>query len=147
SLFGWFAALRVQETANVSLDFDKKHSKQIAEILKDPGKIGFRAYAIVVDLWAAEAFSQAQEDVDQKLARKLGCVKNIALAGPFGTNPAIEVLRSFAAEKPGVWPARCESEAGQARSPRRLQTDAGGCDVMADEPTEAGVFYGQTFLE
>ncbi len=147
SLFAWFAALRVQETANVSLDFDKKHSKQIAEILKNPGKIGFRAYAIVVDLWAEEAFSQAEEDIDQKLARKLGCVENIALAGPFGTNPATDVLRSFPAELPGVWPARFDREEGQARSPRRLQTDAGGCDVMADEPTDGGVFYAQTFLE
>ena len=146
ALFAWYAALRVQEIAPVDPGFGKRHRKSIQELLENPGRIGFRAYAVVVDLWAEDAFSEAEQNVDEKLARKVGCVSEVALAGPFGTGVQSDILRSFEAERPGVWPARFVKDDGQNRAPRRLETEVAGCDVITKDVTDPGVFYAQTFL-
>lgn len=147
SLYAWFAATRVEQLSGLIQNFGPRHRKQIAKLMKEPGHIGFRAYATVVDLWAADAFTEAESDVDDKLAKKLGCVENISLAGPFGTESTTDILRPFPAERAGVWPEIFPSEKGQTAIPRRLKTDRIGCDVVTDESTSQGVFYGQTFLE
>lgn len=147
SLFAWYAALRVQEMAPVDADFGKKYRTEIAEIIAEPGSIGFRAYGIVVDLWAEDAFSEAEQDVDEKLAKKVGCVDNVSLAGPFGSGTMSDVLRTFDPSRPGVWPVRFQKDEGQTRAPRKLETEVAGCDIVADEVTDPGVFYAQTFLE
>jgi tetratricopeptide (TPR) repeat protein len=150
-LYAWFAATRVQQLSGLVRDFGPRHRKQIAALLKEPGHIGFRAYATVVELWADDAFTEAESDVDAKLAQKLGCVSDISLAGPFGTESTSDILRSFPAERAGVWPEIFPTEAGQTSTPtstpRRLKTDRIGCDVITDESTSQGVFYAQTFLE
>lgn len=146
-LYAWFAATRVEQLSGLVKDFGPRHRKQIASLLTDPGHIGFRAYATVVELWADDAFTEAESGVDEKLARRLGCVENISLAGPFGTASSTDILRSFPAECAGVWPEIFEEEPGQTSTPQRLKTDQIGCDVIADEPTDQGIFYGQTFLE
>ncbi len=146
-LYAWFAATRVEQLSGLTSDFGPRHRKQIDQLLKSPGNIGFRAYATVVDLWAADAFTEAKSDVDDKLAEKLGCVEDISLAGPFGTESTTDILRPFPAERAGVWPEIFPSEQGQTAVPRRLETDRIGCDVVTDESTSQGVFYGQTFLE
>lgn len=147
SLYAWFAATRVEQLSGLSRDFGKRHRKQIQALLERPGNIGFRAYASVVELWADDAFTEAVRDVDNKLASKLGCVENLSLAGPFGTDATTDILRSFPAERAGVWPEIFPAEEGQTTTPRRLETDRIGCDVVTDESTHSGIFYGQTFLE
>lgn len=147
SLFAWFAATRVEQLSGLVKDFGPRHRKQIDSLLNDPGNIGFRAYATVVELWADDAFTEAESSVDEKLAQRLGCGKSISLAGPFGTGSSTDILRSFPAERAGVWPEIFEAELGQTSTPRRLKTDRIGCDVLTDESTNQGVFYAQTFLE
>ncbi len=147
ALYAWYAALRAEELSSWSRDFEKKHKKAIVDILENPGNIGFRAYSIVVDFWANDAFSNAESDIDDKLGEKLGCENAISLAGPFGTNNHTDMLRSFPAERAGFWPARFEGEAGQYQAPKILEVEASGCAIVADEPVSDGIFYGQTFLE
>lgn len=147
-LLAWYAAGRVLDLMSEDPDFGKRHQKDIELLLKKPGNIGFRAYAVVVDMWGREAQSAAERNVDERLAEKLGCVRNVRLAGPFGENPNSDILRSFAAEKPGPWPERFAEEKGEGPGvPRRLKTDTVGCDVEADEPTFGGVFYAETYLD
>lgn len=146
-LYAWFAAARVEQLSGLVRDFGPRHRKQISHLLKEPGNIGFRAYATVVELWAADAFTEAESDVDEKLAKRLGCAESISLAGPFGTESSTDILRSFPAERAGVWPEIFDAEPGQTSTPRRLETDRIGCDVVTDESTHQGIFYGQTFLE
>lgn len=147
SLLAWFAALRVDDLSESVENFGSLHREKIQSLLENPGKIGFRTYAKVVDLWVEDAFSTAEEDIDQKLAEKLGCAFNIALAGPFGTGTGSDILQEFSAEAPGPWPNRFDKDPNQNSSPRRLKTEQIGCDVVADEATWSGIFYGQTFIE
>jgi hypothetical protein len=109
SLYAWFAATRAEQLSGISQDFGKRHRKEIAALLEKPGRMGFRAYASAVELWADDAFSEAVDDVDDKLARKLGCVENLSLAGPFGTDATTDILRSFPAERAGVWYAAVQA--------------------------------------
>lgn len=147
SLLAWFAALRTDQLVSAMEGFTDRHRKEIDTLLKDPGFIGFRAYAKVVDLWAGDAFSEAEKNIDVRLAEKLGCAKNIDFAGPFGTGAGADILRSFGAEDAGPWPAEFKKDPEQASTPRRLKTTQIGCDVTSDEATWSGIFYGQTFIE
>ncbi len=104
-LIAWYAALHAQDLSRHVHDFGKKHEADVERLLRDPGNIGFRAYAVVVDLWARQAFSRAESDVDERLAARLGCVKNVGLAGPFGEGVGSDILRAFPAEDAGPWPA------------------------------------------
>lgn len=146
SLYAWYAARKVDQLLGLSPDFGARHRDEIAALLKTPGHIGFRAYATVVELWAKDAFKEAKAGVDEKLAHQLGCVQNINLAGPFGANPATDIVRKFDAERAGVWPERWETEPGHVAPPRRLKTTQVGCDVIVDEAVTPGIFYGETFI-
>lgn len=146
-LYAWYAALRAQELAPTVTDFAGKHRSAIDQLIKEPGHIGFRAYGLVVEFWAEDAFTKAEKDIDERLADKLGCVSDVTLAGPFGTNPRTDILRPFAPEQPGFWPAHFEREPGQHDLPGQLPVDATGCAVVVDEPVSDGVFYAQSFIE
>jgi|GEM_PF-318395 len=145
-LVAWYAALHTQDLSRHVHDFGKKHQADVELMLREPGNIGFRAYAIVVDLWARQAFARAESDVDERLAARLGCVKEVGLAGPFGEGVASDILRAFPAEAAGPWPRSWTGSPGRP-DPRQLEVERMGCDV---EPTDArgtGVFYAQSFLE
>jgi tetratricopeptide (TPR) repeat protein len=146
SLVAWYAALHTQDLSRHVHDFGKKHQTDVELLLRDPGRIGFRAYAVVVDLWARQAFARAESDVDDRLAARLGCVQEVGLAGPFGEGVGSDILRSFPAEAAGPWPRSWPGSPGRP-DPRQLEVERTGCDV---EPTDAkgtGVFYAQSFLE
>jgi len=145
-LVAWYAALHAQDLSRHVHDFGKKHETDVELLLREPGNIGFRAYAVVVDLWARQAFSRAETDVDERLATHLGCVKELGIAGPFGEGLASDILRSFPAEKAGPW-ARSWPGAPGRPNPRTLEVERTGCDVEPTDALESGVFYAQTFLE
>lgn len=144
-LVGWFAALHVAELSGQARDFGKRHRAEFELLLAEPGNLGFRGYASVVELWADDAHASAQSDVDEQLADKLGCVRHLRMAGPFGDTPEVDVLRAFAPERPGPWPERFVAD-GVDEVPRRLSTERVGCDVEVDEPVGGGVFYAETYL-
>ena len=145
-LVAWYAALHAQDLSRHVHEFGKKHEADVDLLLRDPGNIGFRAYAVVVDLWARQAFSRAESDVDERLAARLGCVKNVGLAGPFGEGVGSDILRAFPAEEPGPWPQSWPASPGRSQ-PRQVAVEHTGCDVAPTDAVESGVFYAQTFLE
>lgn len=146
-LYAWYAALRAQELAPWSRDFTKRHRADIEALLQKPGHLGFRAYSVIVEFWADNAFDEAEQDIDEKMAAKLGCENAVALAGPFGTNSMADMLRAFPPERAGFWPERWSGEEGQHREPRQLEVETAGCAVVVDESVMEGIFYAQTFLE
>ncbi len=145
-LVAWYAAIHVLELYGQTHDFGERHREDVALLLREPKNIGFRAYAKIVDLWAKEAFAAAQENVEERIAERLGCAQHLRIAGPFGTGQASDHLRSFPAEKPGPWPQAFPQGEGPSR-PRQIETESYGCDVEADEVVREGIFYGESYLE
>jgi len=145
-LVAWYAALHAQDLSRHVHDFGKKHQADVELLLREPGHIGFRAYAVVVDLWARQAFARAESDVDERLASRLGCVKEVGLVGPFGEGVASDILRPFPAEDAGPWPQSWPGSPGRP-DPRQLEVERTGCDVGPTGSVESGIFYAQTFLE
>ena len=145
-LAAWLAAQHAFELSSQAGDFGKRHRQDIDLLLREPGSIGFRAYATVVDLWGNEADASAEQDIEASLARRLGCVRGIRLAGPFGSGSEAEALRSFAPEKPGPWPVSFDKEPRRSDVARSLDTEVLGCDAEAKDVTRGGVFYAESYL-
>lgn len=146
NLVAWYAASFALELADQIPNFGQRYGALIDELLRDPGNIGFRSYAPVVDLWAKEELRNARLDVEAEVAKKLGCVKQVRIAGPFGNRHASDHLRSFSAEEPGPWPYAFPQE-DQAARPIQVETRRYGCDVEASEAQFPGIFYGESYIE
>jgi tetratricopeptide (TPR) repeat protein len=146
-LVAWFSAQQAYEYRDDSPGFGERWQKSIESLLENPGHIGWRAYGTVIDLWSAHAWSKARVDLNEEIAQKLGCVRELRLAGPFGDDNAGDLDRSFAAEAPGPWPQRWPLRAGRSEAPRVLETERTGCDYDVDESVAGGVTYAESFVE
>ncbi|MCH2108096.1 MAG: hypothetical protein MK135_02115 [Polyangiaceae bacterium] len=145
-LYAWYASQQLEDLAGP--EFLKDHRSQLQEMVDQPGRLGFRAYADIVELWAFVLSAEAEsENIGELLATRLGCSQQMRLAGPFGADDGADIFKPFPAEEPGPWPARFAEEEGALGRPRVLKTAVFGCDVSADEPVLRGVFYSETFLE
>lgn len=145
-LIAWFAAQHAYELSSQSKDFGKRHRAAVERLLAEPGHIGFRAYATVVDLWMLDAAAAAEKDIETKIAKRLGCVSDVRIAGPFGLGAESEILRSYAPEKPGPWPVSFDKQKYQTFVPHVIDVTRSGCDVDADESVPDGVFYAESFV-
>src|SRR5690606_23362381 len=105
-----------------------------------PGNVGWRARGELVDWAASEAWSEARADVESETAKKLGCLKQVRLAGPFGRGTARDTIRRFAAEAPGPWPTVWSPDPSVAKAPQIIDSKQTGCLVHADEPAGEGAF-------
>ncbi|MDF3069236.1 MAG: hypothetical protein K0R38_4837 [Polyangiaceae bacterium] len=145
-ILGWYAARQAVGFRSNDPQLWKRWKPFVQLTLKEPGQLGFRARAELADWALAEAYSEGEKDV-KGLARKLhGCSDKVRLAGPFGRNAAPDLLRSFAAEAPGPWPARFPTEPGRGEPPRVLKVTQGACRVEPKEPMPGGVYYAETFV-
>lgn len=146
-LLAWFAARQAFDHRETNPEFATRWSSAVEDVLARPGNIGWRAYGVLVDLWSTEAWSKAQANLNDEVAKKLGCLTSIRLAGPFGDDNAADLDRSFPAEAPGPWPMRWEGSSGAAEAPRVLSVEQIACDAQADEPVESGVVYAESYIE
>lgn len=146
-VIAWFAANRAVALRSHGKDLWPRWKGFVSEAMKEPLHMGWRARAELVEWWADEAYAGATKDVEQLSAAEYGCVDDVRIAGPFGRGAAPDSYRSFAAERPGPWPARWEPTRGAFVAPRVLATKQEGCFVRVDEPVSGGVFYAETFLE
>ncbi len=146
-LVAWFSAQRAYELRDDSPGFGERWQPAIEKLLANPGHIGWRAHGTVVDLWSAEAWSKARADLNEEIALKLGCVKEVRVAAPFGDDNAGDIDRSFPAEAPGPWPQRWPARPGRPEAPRVLETERSGCDIESNEPSASGVGYAESFIE
>ncbi len=115
--------------------------------IEDPGRLGWRARGELVEWWSRHAFLEAQEGLSQKLAEKLGCVRDVRLAGPFGRVVSADRWTRFGAEDPGPWPLRWAPDPARNVIPRTLRVEQTACLARVDEPVNPGVFYAEVYLD
>lgn len=145
-LIAWYAAREAQSHSYLKTGFWKTARDKVLGTINQPGSIGWRARGELVDWAASEAWSDAEEDVDQATAKRLGCAPKVRLAGPFGRGTTADVIRRFAAENPGPWPSVWEPDPTVAEAPHILKSKQTGCLAFADESTSDGAFYAETFV-
>src|SRR5690606_9152587 len=96
-----------------------------------------------------EAFDKAEvtgDKYDALVIGKMGCAKNIRIAGPFGRGTPPERRKSHAAEK-APWPPSWPEEPYRGNVPHVLKTERHRCMTASTEKVEDGVFYVETFVE
>ncbi len=145
-LLGWYAVRQAVGFRSSDPGLWSRWKPFVQQVLRDPGHLGFRARAELADWALSEAYAEGEKDL-AGLSQKLhGCVENLRVAGPFGSNAAADLLRSFPAEAPGPWPARFSKDPGQGEPPRILSTTRTGCNVEPNEPMPGGIYYAETFV-
>ena len=118
-------------------------------IVASPGNVGWRALAELHEWSTAEAMDKAEvtgEAYDNLVTTRMGCVKNVRVAGPFGRGTAPDRRRNFPAER-APWPPAWEEEPLRGNVPHVLQTERHRCLVASTEKTDEGIFYLETFVE
>jgi tetratricopeptide (TPR) repeat protein len=145
-LVAWYAASQASSLRSNDPELWKRWKTFVHEALRDPRRLGFRARAELADWSHREAFAEGQRDLPALAARQHGCVEKVRLAGPFGRNSGADLLRSFAAEAPGPWPARFAADPDVGEPPRVLKTERTGCVTRVEDAVGGGIFYAETFV-
>lgn len=124
------------------------HEKSLGKLVAEPGHLGFRALGALVD-WANEEeldrVSVVNEAYDAAFMQRLGCAKNVRIAGPFGRGTAPDRRRAFPAEV-APWPPTWPEEPARGTVPRVLRTERHRCMTASTDKTEDGIFYVETFF-
>lgn len=142
-LVAWFAAEQASKLRHGAPGLRKRWGAFVEKALRDPGAIGWRARAELVDLWQQWAWSDARAGVVDRAAALHGCAESVRIAGPFGRNTPRSSTQHFPAERPGPWPARFTGE------PRASvhEVEREGCFVSVSEESPEGVYYAETYFE
>ncbi len=146
-LVAWVSANHLIALAPALPESWAKLRPAVEAILREPGAIGWRARSELVDWWSGGAARQAEPNALERTAEFYGCARALRLAGPFGRNVPSDQRRSFAAERPGPWPAAWEPGKHDAFPPRQIAVERQGCVVHADEPVREGTFYAEAYLD
>ncbi|MBK6465307.1 MAG: hypothetical protein IPF92_30535 [Myxococcales bacterium] len=147
-LVAWMAAHRLVALRGSVADLWKKHKATIDDLVARPGRLGWRAVAELVEWWAVESFDEVKvidKAYDAQVTARMGCVKGLRIAGPFGHATAADRRRSFPAEG-APWPAAFPPDPVRGSTPRVLKTDQTRCVASAVEPTLDGIFYVETYV-
>lgn len=150
-MLAWFAAHQALLYRRSDPRLLERWAPMLEASTRQPGAIGWRARAELVDLWQEGSRlrgERAEEGDLQELGAKLhGCLQEVRLAGPFGRQAPNDVTRSFPAEDPGPWPTRFPTDPGVRIPAEVLETEREGCHVRAKDPQDPGVFYAETRVE
>ncbi len=146
-MVAWYSSNNLMGLASNAAGFWPSVRARVEDLIKNPGAIGWRARAELVEWWADEARRSGVQNVADRAAELHGCVREARIAGPFGHGVAGDTRRVFDAERPGTWPSEWAPDPGIHRKPHVLKTERTGCYVRSSEPTTPGVFYTETFLE
>jgi tetratricopeptide (TPR) repeat protein len=142
-----FAVKRALSLRSNTQGLWKRWQPWVSEAIAKPGKLGWRSRDELVQWWLEEAWTAADDDVEDYAVQKLGCLEKIRLAGPFGMGARSDTERSFDAEQLGTWPVRFAPNAQYGTVPRVLETDRTGCTVEVGELVGDGVFYAEATFE
>lgn len=148
-LAAWYAAHHLASLRGTISGLWAKYQNALAEDMSLPGNIGFRALAELHEWSNAEEIDKAavvNDAYDARVVARLGCARNVRIAGPFGRGSAPERRRSFPAEK-APWPQTWPEEPSRGTVPRVLRTERHRCLVASTDKTEDGVFYVDTFFD
>lgn len=148
-LAAWFATHHLVGLRGSVPSLWKTNEKTLASIIESPGNVGWRAVAELHEWSTAEAFDKAEvtgDKYDALVIGRMGCAKNVRIAGPFGRGSAPERRRSFPAEK-SPWPPSWAEEPTRGTVPHVLKTERHRCMTASTEKVEDGVFYLETFFD
>jgi hypothetical protein len=144
-LVAWFAATQSSGGPRAHQAWEKVGSR-VQALIEEPGGIGWRARAQLVEWWLDRTARAPSAAADDSVAR-LGCVSAVRFAGPFGSPAPVHLHRHFPAEAPGPWPQRWPAHAGTGVAATVLPSVARGCETIAAVAVNQGVFYGESYLE
>ena len=150
-LVGWFVANRLTSLRGAVPGMWQRARPVVAEAIADPGRLGWRARAELVEWWTREAYQdvagpQGDALLDQ-VADKHGCLRQALLAGPFGRGAVADHRVHFDAEQPAPWPARFAAVPDQAHGARTHATAARGCLLTPQDGAPPGIYYVQSFVD
>jgi tetratricopeptide (TPR) repeat protein len=127
-----------------------EHSKaRLIPVIDAPGHVGWRSLAELHEWSTAEALDKAEvtgDAYDAMVTTRMGCSKNLRIAGPFGRSTAADRRRGFDAER-APWPPSWPEEPSRGTVPHVLKTERHRCMTASTEKTEDGVFYVETFFD
>jgi tetratricopeptide (TPR) repeat protein len=148
-LVGWFTAHHLVGLRGSVANLWQQNQATLAPIVDAPGHIGWRALAELHEWSTAEAFDKAEvrgDKYDALVSSRMGCAKEMRIAGPFGHGTAPERRRSFAAER-APWPPSWPEDPTRGNVPHVLKTERHRCLTASTERTDDGVFYAETFFD
>lgn len=148
-LAAWFATHHLLGLRGTVPGLYDAHKKAIEAVIDAPGHVGWRAVTQLLEWSASEAFDKATstgDAFDARVTARMGCAKDVRIAGPFGKGTGVERRRSHAAER-APWPPMWPEEPFRGNTPRVLQTERHRCLVTSKETTEDGVFYVETYFD
>ncbi len=148
-LVGWVAAHRLHALRGSVAELFSHYKTSVDAIVARPGALGWRAVAELVDWSTGEALDKAEatgDAYDALVNAKVGCAKNVRIAGPFGRATSADRRRPFAAEKPGPWPIAWPADPMRGTPPHVLKVEHHRCLTAATEHVDEGIFYAETFF-
>ncbi len=149
SLAAWYAAHHLLGLRSAVHDLYQRHKLVMDEMVREPGKIGWRAATEIVEWSIAGAFDKVEatgDAYDALVKERSGCASGVGLAGPFGHGSDVDRRRAYDAEMPGPWPPSWAPDPLRGNVPRVLKTEQPRCMVTTAEHVEDGVFYAQSFF-
>jgi tetratricopeptide (TPR) repeat protein len=148
-LAAWFASHHLVGLRGSVANLWEQNKATLLPIIEAPGHIGWRSLAELHEWSTAEALDKAEvtgDAYDSLVTSRMGCARNMRIAGPFGRGTAAERRRSFPAER-APWPPSWAEEPQRGTIPHVLKTERHRCMTASTETTEDGVFYVESFFE
>ncbi|HVH42875.1 MAG TPA: tetratricopeptide repeat protein, partial [Labilithrix sp.] len=148
-LVAWLATHHLVGLRGSVHDLWKSNEGALEAIIAAPGNVGWRALAELHEWSTAEALDRASvtgDKYDALVTGRMGCSRDIRIAGPFGRATAPDRRRSFPAES-APWPPSWPEDPHRGSVPHVLKTERHRCLTAATEKTDDGIFYVETFFE
>ncbi len=148
-LVSWLATHHLVGLRGSVVNLWKDNAAALESIITAPGNVGWRALAELHEWSTAEAFDRAEvtgDDYDALVTGRMGCARNVRIAGPFGRGTGPDRRRAFAAER-APWPPSWPEDPSRGTVPHVLKTERHRCLTASTEKTEDGIFYAETFFE
>jgi tetratricopeptide (TPR) repeat protein len=145
-LVAWLSATRALALRSQAPGLWAKAKPVVAELMKKPGGIGWRAHSELARWWLLEGRRETEAPSEREVS-ELGCVTALRVAGPFGGAAPVYLQQSFPPEAPGAWPQRWPDQLTAAGVARVLPIEREGCEVGLTEKGAPGVYYVEGFFE
>jgi tetratricopeptide (TPR) repeat protein len=148
-LVAWVSVSQLRALRGAVAGLWKRNAAVLERLRVQPGSIGWRAHAELVEWSLVETYEAAEvsgKAYDELVVARSGCAKGVRLAGPFGRNAPPDRRRSFAPEKPGPWAPAWPADAARGVIPHQLRVEQPRCLAASTEKVGEGVFYAETFF-
>lgn len=148
-LVSWLATHHLVGLRGSVSNLWKDNAAGLEAVIAAPGNIGWRALAELHEWSTAEAFDRAEvtgDKYDALVTGRMGCAREVRIAGPFGRGTAPDRRRAFAAER-APWPPSWPEDHSRGSVPHVLKTERHRCLTASTEKADEGIFYVETFFE